>query len=354
VLERDIIRAKLDEIEEGPFKDAQVSIAEKLCVGMTRTAVAGAWSTAISTSKTLTAEVEKKAKELIGKIFEIQNQVKDTIANLLGDLIGPFLQMVSAKILYPFLNLVFYPVDSGFKASVEGLNLSFKKLIKRKEFLEQEPRKSLLKALDDKVDKLAAGPLLKPRKVMGIKGGVRDENDEESGGKEGGEEEEKGEEEEEEEEDPEEDEDENEEEVEGEKEEEGEEEDGGASFTIDINFTASLGGLMAGVTGGITSSIKSGIKDAKEQTKEQIEDMMKEAEDLIKPALTELGLSSIAQLKQMVREEAMSNISNIFHRAIYAFQKDSSSMSTAEDLSKLAATVQDKFVQDCKVFHDAT
>lgn len=129
IVMREVVRAALDEIPEGPQKNMTINMIRKNVDVAVIAAVSAAWKAAVLSCSSMKETLESSVKGLLTPLFEQEVAVKEKIAEICSSTSGPFLEDVGGRICRPILTACSSPITKAFVASVQGFADFMKKQI---------------------------------------------------------------------------------------------------------------------------------------------------------------------------------------------------------------------------------
>ena len=129
IVMREVVRAALDEIPEGPTKSATVNAVRKNVDMAVIAAVNGAWGAAVSSCLAMRDTLEENVKKLLDPLFEQEVLLKEKISTTTNDTVSPFLEDVSGRLCQPLLAACATPITKAFASGIKGFSEYMKEQI---------------------------------------------------------------------------------------------------------------------------------------------------------------------------------------------------------------------------------
>lgn len=122
LLDRDIVRRILDDVPEGPTKQATVDLVRKTIGGSVKAACSSAWTSGVTAIRSMSLTVQDNVKTAITPIVEAEMKFKKTIMDMIDGTTSPFLSDKGSSLLSPVLKVMFKPVIEAFKVASLAFN----------------------------------------------------------------------------------------------------------------------------------------------------------------------------------------------------------------------------------------
>jgi len=120
LLDREILRAILNDIPESAAKQMTVDMVRRTIGATVKSACSSCWISSAGAVRSLSATIQSSVKDLIAPIVEQETKLKTTIIEMVGATINPVLADKGSTMLSPVLNIVFKPITKAFAAGCEG------------------------------------------------------------------------------------------------------------------------------------------------------------------------------------------------------------------------------------------
>jgi hypothetical protein len=142
IVMREVVRAALDEIPEGPAKNTTVNMVRKNVDMAVIAAVNAAWGAAVSSCLAMKDSLEETVKKSLDPIFEQEVKLKEKIGTTTNDTVSPFLEDVGGRLCQPLLAACATPITKAYAASVKGVSDHMKKRIEDGSYTEATASKA--------------------------------------------------------------------------------------------------------------------------------------------------------------------------------------------------------------------
>lgn len=120
IVMREVVRAAIDEIPEGPTKNTTVNMVRKNVDMAVMAAVNAAWSAAVTSCESMKDTLEETIKKQLDPIFEQEGKLKEKISSTSKDTVNPFLEDVGGRLCQPLLKACSSPATKAYVAGVKG------------------------------------------------------------------------------------------------------------------------------------------------------------------------------------------------------------------------------------------
>lgn len=120
IVMREVVRAALDEVPEGPAKSTTINMIRKNVDMAVIAAVNAAWGAAVSSCLAMKDTLEETVRQQLQPIFEQEAKLKEKIATSTSDTVNPFLEDVGGRLCKPLLTACASPITKAYVASVKG------------------------------------------------------------------------------------------------------------------------------------------------------------------------------------------------------------------------------------------
>lgn len=117
---REVVRAAIDEVPEGPAKNSTVNMIRKNVDMAVMAAVNAAWGAAVSSCAAMKDTLEETVKKSLDPIFEQEGKLKVMISSTAKDTVNPFLEDVGGRLCQPLLKACSNPATKAYVAGVKG------------------------------------------------------------------------------------------------------------------------------------------------------------------------------------------------------------------------------------------
>lgn len=122
IVMREVVRAALDEVPEGPAKSTTISIVRKNVDVAVIAAVNAAWNAAVASCLAMRDTLEETVKKALSPIFEQEVKLKEKISSTTNDTVSPFLADVGSRLCQPLLAACSNPITKAYVSSVKGFS----------------------------------------------------------------------------------------------------------------------------------------------------------------------------------------------------------------------------------------
>lgn len=136
IVMREVVRAALDEVPEGPAKSTTVNMIRKNVDVTVIAAVNAAWNAAVASCISLRDTIEDNVKNLLNPLIENEVKLKEKISTTTNDTVMPFLEDVGGRLCQPLLAACSNPITKAYASSVKGLSDFMKDKIKEGAYTE--------------------------------------------------------------------------------------------------------------------------------------------------------------------------------------------------------------------------
>lgn len=120
IVMREVVRAALDEVPEGPAKNTTINMVRKNVDMAVIAAVNAAWGAAVSSCLAMKETLEETVKKCLDPLFEQEVKLKEKIASSTADTVNPFLEDVGGRLCQPLLAACATPITKAYVSSVKG------------------------------------------------------------------------------------------------------------------------------------------------------------------------------------------------------------------------------------------
>ena len=130
IVMREVVRAALDEVPEGPAKNTTVNMVRKNVDMAVIAAVNAAWGAAVQSCLAMKDTLEETVKSSLEPIFEQEVKLKEKISSTASDTVTPFLEDVGGRLCQPLLAACATPITKAYGSSVKGFGDFMKEKVK--------------------------------------------------------------------------------------------------------------------------------------------------------------------------------------------------------------------------------
>jgi hypothetical protein len=130
IVMREVVRAALDEVPEGPAKSTTINMVRKNVDLAVISAVNAAWTGVVSSCIAMSDALEESVKSLLAPLAENEVKLKEKVSSTVNDKVMPFLEDVGGRLCQPLLAACSTPITKSYASSVKGFSEFMKEKIK--------------------------------------------------------------------------------------------------------------------------------------------------------------------------------------------------------------------------------
>lgn len=164
IVMREVVRAALDEIPEGPAKNSTVNMVRKNVDMAVIAAVNAAWSAAVSSCQAMRDTLEDTIKKCLDPLFEQEVALKEKISSTTNETVSPFLEDVGGRLCQPLLAACTTPITKAYSSAIKGFSDYMKDRIKEKPFTKDNVESNTL-SIHRSVNWWWSGPLKETNEI---------------------------------------------------------------------------------------------------------------------------------------------------------------------------------------------
>lgn len=134
IVMREVVRAALDEVPEGPAKYTTINMIRKNVDVAVMAAVVAAWNGAVAACGPIKEPLENTVRSALSPLFEQEVALKAKISATTNETVTPFLQDVGGRLCQPVLAACSVSITRGYVTSVKGFSEFMREKIKENGF----------------------------------------------------------------------------------------------------------------------------------------------------------------------------------------------------------------------------
>lgn len=122
IVMREVVRAALDEVPEGPAKSTTINMVRKNVDVAVIAAVNSAWTATVSGCEAMKDTLTETVKKLLDPIFEQEVALKTKVTDTVNATVSPFLEDVGGRLCSPLLAACATPITKAYVSSIKGFS----------------------------------------------------------------------------------------------------------------------------------------------------------------------------------------------------------------------------------------
>ena len=164
IVMREVVRAALDEVPEGPTKSTVVNMVRKNVDIAVISAVSAAWTGAVSSCEAMRETLEDSVRKLLAPLAENEAALKTKISDITNGTVMPFLEDVGGRLCQPLLAACSTPISKAYSSSIKGFSDFMKEKIRDGAYTESTMSANIKEA-HRSVNYWWSGPLEQTNKI---------------------------------------------------------------------------------------------------------------------------------------------------------------------------------------------